>query len=676
MRLGTMRIRDAFRLWVIVAAVIAFVIAATVSFILISINERKSAEASMASEVNYLCLQLERQGERADAFERVVGDEATKNRSEDYRLLSSRVGEVLEGYTMAETGTVCILRDGAIVDTDDPRLSKGRQVSTLLGEDIAAAVDASVATGEIQRIDYDGILATRDEVNGQDYAAQDGYLIARVYDDLTVMIIEPEFMFFKERAASMMSLTVLFLLLLVVMVVLVSRLLDLLVARQIDSTNEALGRIVEGDLDTKVEATGTCEFDSLSDGINQTVDALKGYISEAESHMAAELATAKAIQEAALPRTFPPHPEIPKFDVYASMNAAREVAGDFYDFFLVGEDCDAESGKLGFVVADVSGKGVPAALFMMKAKALIRDYVMSGLDVGEAMQEVNRQLLEGNDENMFVTAWVGVLDYATGHVDFVNAGHNPPLVWQHEAGWKWLRKKSGPMLGIFEVDYQTHSIDCKTGDMFLLYTDGVTEAFDVDENLYGDDRLLAITSAENQLNPRELVDSILDDLAAYVGEAERSDDITLLALEVGVPSDASDVIQVPSDISELVHVNSFLHSELDRRLCPHRVQNQLDIAVEELFTNICSYAYADKPEGRGPVWVRRTYKADPSSITVDFIDEGVAYNPLERPDPEVPSSVEEAPIGGLGIMLTKRCVDEMRYEHVDGKNIVTIVKRW
>ena len=678
MQSGTMRIRNAFRLWVIVAAVIAFAVAATVSFVLIRVGERQRAEASMKSEVNYLCLQLESQGERADAFARVVGeDEAAHNRSEDYRLLSNRVGDVLDGYTMAETGTVAILQDGAILGTDDPRLTAGRQVATLLGEDVAAAIEESLATGEIQRIDYDGVLATRDEVNGQDYAAQEGYLIAKQYEDYTVMIIEPEAMFYKDLGMSMISLTGLFLLLLVVMVILVSRLLNYLVARPIDETNEALGRIVAGDLETKVEATDTREFESLSEGINQTVDALRGWIAEAESRMDSELATAKAIQEAALPRTFPPFPEIPKFDVFASMNAAREVGGDFYDFFLVGDDCDATTGKLGFVVADVSGKGVPAALFMMRAKALIRDFVMSGLDLGDAVSGVNRQLVEGNDENMFVTAWVGVLDYASGHIDYVNAGHNPPLLWQRDGGWQWLRNKSGPMLGVFDLPYRTQSIECAEGDMLFLYTDGVTEAFDADEQLFGEERLLEAVGPRQDASPRELVDAVLASVAAHVGEAERSDDITMLALEVGVPSEASDALEVPAIIGELDIVNRFIHEELEQRFCPLRVANKLDIAVEEIFTNVCSYAYPDATEeDPGTVWVRRTYTGDPASITVDFIDAGVPFNPLERPDAVTPASIEEAPIGGLGIMLAKQCVDEMRYAYVDGKNVVTLVKRW
>ena len=187
--------------------------------------------------------------------------------------------------------------------------------------------------------------------------------------------------------------------------------------------------------------------------------------------MDAELAAAKTIQESALPRVVPPYPDILKFDVYATMGAAKEVGGDFYDFFLIGDGCTPEAGKLGFVMADVSGKGVPAALFMTKAKTQLRDYMESGMELGEAVENANRQLVDGNDAGMFVTAWAGVLDYATGRVDFVNAGHNPPLLWQSEPGaggssergsWRWLAERSGMPLGLFDgFPYEAHSVECR-----------------------------------------------------------------------------------------------------------------------------------------------------------------------------------------------------------------------
>ena len=329
------------------------------------------------------------------------------------------------------------------------------------------------------------------------------------------------------------------------------------------------------------------------------------------------------------------------------------------------------------MIADVSGKGVPAALFMMKAKTQIRDYVESGMELGEAVENANRQLCDGNDAGMFVTAFVGVYDYANGHVDFVNAGHNPPLLWQ-ETDWRWLTEKSGLPLGLFEgLPYQAYSVDCKIGDQFLIYTDGVTEAMDVDGALYGEEQLIKLARANYPLHPRELIECVRRDVARHSTGAIQSDDITILALEVGVPPEITASLIVPADVDELPRVNEFIHTELDRRLCPLRVQHQLDIAVEELFVNVAHYAYPDATqENPGTARISYTYSADPPSITVDIIDEGIPYNPLAKPDAVTPDDIAEVPIGGLGILMAKRSVDEIIYERVDESNVVTIVKKW
>ena len=681
---GDIDIRDAFRVWILFAALLAFLVAMAISFIAISISEHNRAEASVTSEVNYLCLQLESLNERVDAFSRiseaagVTPDGPSPVDPDDWRLLTDPVGILLDGYTMGETGTVALIKNDTIIATDDPRLPLGSDVGELLGDDIAEAVETSVETAALQNILYDGVLATRDNANGQDYPVQPGYLLAGRQGGYTVMIIEPASLFYKSRTNIMLALTVLFLVLLSVVSFIVAKLLDIMVAGRVEKMNEALAKITSGDLDARVQAAGTKEFKSLSVGINQTVEALQGWIVEAETRMDTELAAAKAIQESALPRTFPPYPDIVKFDIHAMTDAAREVGGDFYDFFLLG-DSGTESGRLAFLVADVSGKGVPAALFMMKAKTQIRDYLVSGMELGEAIENANRQLCQGNDSNMFVTAWIGVLDYETFRVDYVNAGHNPPLLWQRATGWRWLRERSGPMLGVFEdMPYTTCSLECHPEDQFLLYTDGVTEAFSVDDKLYGSERLLDVAEKNWRLHPRYLVEAVRADVAAYSKDAEQSDDITILSLEVGVPPEITTVLEVPARIEELQRVNDFLHEELDRRLCPQRVQNQLDIAVEELFTNVASYAYPDAgPNDPGPAWIQRTYSANPPSITVEIIDRGDAFNPLDRPDPVLPETVSNMPFGGLGILLAKKCVDEIRYERTDdGKNVVTIVKRW
>ena len=681
MDFGRIGIRSLFRVSILIVVVIAFLALTLISFTNVTDDERSRTNASMRSEVNYLCLQLESLGNRADAFNRITSssdippEELRSRDPEDYRLLSDPVGDVLSGYTLAETGTVALIADGVVIASDDERVPVGSDAREVLGDDVYEAIGASLQTGELQAIPYGGVFA--DSENADAEHDKEAYLLAGQQGTYTVMIIEPASMVFKNRNPTMGREAAVGVIILIVVFLIVDRLLSLVVARRIDETNEALVRITGGNLEARVEDKGTREFRSLSRGINTTVEALQGWIAEAETRMDSELAAARSIQESALPNTFPPYPNIEKFDIFASMNAAREVGGDFYDFFLIGNS-GPDSGKLAFLVADVSGKGVPAALFMMKAATQIRDYLHSGMEVAEAVENVNRQLVDSNDASMFVTAWVGVLDYATGHVDYVNAGHNPPLLWQKETGWDWLKGKSGLPLGLFEgLPYQSYSVDCEVGSQFLIYSDGVTEAMNVDGELYGEERLMALANENFTLHPRMLVEAVRDDVARHAGEAEQSDDITILSLEVGVPPEITATLVVPAETGELARVNEFIHAELDRRLCPLRVQNQLDIAVEELFVNVCHYAYVDaEPDISRQVRISYTYNAEPPTVTVDIADHGIPYNPLAKPDPARISNIEDAPIGGLGILMAKRSVDEMRYEHTDGSNIVTLVKRW
>ena len=450
-----------------------------------------------------------------------------------------------------------------------------------------------------------------------------------------------------------------------------------IVADPIDRVNRALERIAEGDLATRTDEGSSRELASLSGGVNAMTVALEKQFAQIKEGIKRELDAAAVIQESALPRAFPPFPDIPRFDIYAGMQPAREVGGDFYDFFLIGDACDAESGKLGFVVADVSGKGVPAALFMMAAKTAIRGYMESGMELGEAFENANRKLCAGNDSAMFVTAFAGVLDYATGSIAYVNAGHNAPFLRQH-GEWRQLADKSGLPLGLFDgMPYKAFECTCAIGDELLLYTDGVIEAMDVDDALYGLDRLKALLDDNLDLHPRELIELVRRDVTRFSEGAEQADDITMLALEFGVPPEVTATITVPADDRELPHVTEFVHTELDRRLCPVRAQRQLDIALEELFVNVAHYAYPDAtPDRPGEVRVSYTYSAEPPSITVEIEDEGIPFDPLSRPDAVTPTSIEDVPIGDLGILMAKRSVDEMRYERTDGANVVTITKRW
>lgn len=599
-------LRGKFAMRMSIVVFVSFMVLSSVAFACFTQGEFSDASLDMEEELSYLWNQIDDADKRVDALFSYLG-ETSENATLDNEQLrqvveSSTLSSLLDGYSAQKDGIVLFLvpsvssdssenasgmKDYIVAASDDGRFPVGEKLYGISGESVVGAVNQSIETSRTERGIYDEDYAQMQEKveSAADRTIRSDIVFVRAQqkDGLAIAIMMPASKVFAVRTGVMGWTALLSFLLFTAVFTVMFILLDRIVVRRIDETNTVLARITAGDLDAEVTVCDSREFASLSAGVNETVGALKGWIAEAESRMDTELATAKAIQESALPRVFPPFPDIPKFDIFAAMNAAREVGGDFYDFFLIGDDCNAEEGKLGFVIADVSGKGVPAALFMMKAKTQIRDYLEANIELGEAVENANRQLCDGNEKGMFVTVWAGVLDYATGHIDYVNAGHNPPLLYKEEAGWTWLTEKSGLPLGLYDgLPYEAFSIDCVAGDKLLLYTDGVTEAMSVDDDLYGEDRLVELANRCLKLHPHMLVEATRDDVAAWAKGAEQSDDITMLALEIGVPPEITVTLEVRASSSELPRVNEFIHDELDKRLCPKRVQSQLDIAVEEI----------------------------------------------------------------------------------------------
>ena len=315
--------------------------------------------------------------------------------------------------------------------------------------------------------------------------------------------------------------------LLVFVYVFAARLLNEVVVRPVGGANASLGKITRGDLDEMVAEVESVEFAELSAGINTTVDALKGLIDEAERRNERDLATARRIQEGALPRMYPAFPDVEAVDLYASMDAAKEVGGDFYDFFPIDDHTVA------FLIADVSGKGIPGALFMMAAKTDIQNRLLAGMQVDGAIAAANAYLCANNDAGMFVTVWAATLDWETGLLTYVNAGHNFPLLRRGAGGeWEWLRKKCGLFLGTFETaKYRQETLVLGPGDELVLYTDGVNEAFNVAEEEYGNDRLHAWLADHTNERPEALVCGLRANVAAWAKGAEQSDDVTILAVE-------------------------------------------------------------------------------------------------------------------------------------------------
>ncbi len=249
-------------------------------------------------------------------------------------------------------------------------------------------------------------------------------------------------------------------------------------------------------------------------------------ITAEKERIGAELSIATQIQADMLPSIFPAFPERPEFDIYATMNPAKEVGGDFYDFFMVDER------HLAIVMADVSGKGVPAALFMVIGKTLIKDHTQPGRDLGEVFTEVNDLLCESNSEGLFITAFEGVLDLVSGQFTFVNAGHEIPFICKKGGSYEPYKVRAGFVLaGMEGIRYQCGSMQLSPGDRLFQYTDGVTEATDKDGKLYGMCRLGEVLGQNASLPPTELLVKIKEDIDTFVGDAPQFDDITMLCLE-------------------------------------------------------------------------------------------------------------------------------------------------
>ncbi len=307
--------------------------------------------------------------------------------------------------------------------------------------------------------------------------------------------------------------------------VLIYHLIKTRIVDNIRRINASLAEITGGDLDVVVDVRSNEEFASLSDDINATVVTLKRYIDEAAARLDQELEFARTIQHSALPGVFPPFPTRNELDIYAQMFTAKEVGGDFYDFYFV------DPTHLAFLVADVSGKGIPAAMFMMTAKTLLKNYAESGREVQDVFTLTNEKLCESNEANMFVTAWMGILDLKTGIVDYANAGHNPPLLRHGDGSFEYLRSRPGLVLaGMEGIRYRQNSVSLAPGDALFLYTDGVTEANDASGTLYGEARLLQLLNSANATCAQALCEAVRQDLDGFVGSAPQFDDITMLAL--------------------------------------------------------------------------------------------------------------------------------------------------
>ena len=430
--------------------------------------------------------------------------------------------------------------------------------------------------------------------------------------------------------------------------------------------NDTLGRITRGDLNVTVDVRSSKEFSSLSDDINSTVSTLKRYIAEAAARIDKELEYAKQIQLSALPTNFPDGDD---YGIYAQMIAAKEVGGDFYDFYKLNENTVA------FLAADVSGKGIPAAMFMMTAKTIIKDLAESGMAVNDIFTKANEKLCENNESGMFVTAWMGILDITTGKMQFANAGHNPPLLKRANGHFEYLKTRAGFVLaGMEGVRYRVGELSLSPGDRLFLYTDGVPEATNVDNKLYGEDRLLAFMNQNALLEATELLPTLKANIDEFVGEAPQFDDITMLMFDYKPNQGGVHIMNktFPANVDALSDVLGYVDQALEKYECPMKIQTAICVAIEEVFVNIAHYAYG---EGQGDMTLGIGFDEENRNIIFRMSDRGVPFDPLKNPDPDITLSADEREIGGLGIFITKKTMDSVEYVYENSENILTMIKK-
>ena len=377
---------------------------------------------------------------------------------------------------------------------------------------------------------------------------------------------------------------------------------------------------------------------------------------EQNQRMESELEIAKTIQMSMIPKNDPQKAIAPSTDIWGFLRPAKEIGGDLYDFY-------ERDGKLFFCIGDVAGKGVPAALVMATICSHFRNISAHEDHPERIVRKINRAFVDKNDQNLFVTFFLGILDLENGELKYCNAGHNAPIMVKGDRiEVKELEVKPNLPLGIdADFTYEAQETTLLRGDTLFLYTDGLNEAENNRHEQFGEQRMMDRLTVDGERLAEGKVQALVDDMVAgveaFVDGAEQSDDLTMLAIRWMKYSLVmrNDIQQIPT-----------LAEWLETLPVPAELNMPINLALEEAVTNVMLYAY---PDGPGRVLVEFT-----PPMTFTITDSGIPFDPTKKEDADISLSAEERPIGGLGIFLVRQIMDEVSYERKDNKNILTLVK--
>jgi len=387
-------------------------------------------------------------------------------------------------------------------------------------------------------------------------------------------------------------------------------------------------------------------------------------LNEKKDRMENELRIGHNIQMSMIPKSFPPFPERKDIDMAATVVPAKEVGGDLYDFYIREE-------KLYFCIGDVSGKGVPASLVMAVTRSLFRTVSAHEKSPQRIVTLMNDSMSDMNDNNMFVTFFCGVLDMATGHLRYCNAGHNPPVVYNDEV--KYLPALPNLPLGIMSgMSFQEQEMDLNYDDSIFLYTDGVTEAENIEHEQFGESRMEAVLRTRR--NALDNLHEMRKAVADFVDGADPSDDLTMLFIHYlndMQPDETERHLILHNDIQQIPQLAEFIETIAEEIELDQGLAMSLNLALEEAVTNVILYAY---PEGSdGLVDIEAILSKDKLRFIIS--DSGMEFDPTAAPEADVTLGVEDRPIGGLGIYLVRKIMDTVSYERADGKNILSMTKK-
>lgn len=441
------------------------------------------------------------------------------------------------------------------------------------------------------------------------------------------------------------------------------------VVAPVEDFSEVAKKIAKGNFAAELpQIRSRDELKELHDSFEHLQHSLVKYIDElklttaGKERIESELRIARNIQMGMIPKTFPPFPERDDVDLAAQLVPAKEVGGDLYDFFIKDE-------KLYFIIGDVSGKGIPAALVMAVICRLFRS-VASHLDRAEdIIASLNASLSDGNDSNMFCTAFLGILDLKTGQINYCNAGHNAPLMIDVKGHVTALSVVPNIPLGLFGgFPYQGQEFVVEKEMKLYLYTDGVNEAENKEKVLFGDERLIALLKGKCGVEPDEMINEIFAEVQRHADGADQSDDITMMCIKYCNKMERT--IILTNDIAEISRLNAFVEEiGVDFSLSPDVIFH-LNLVLEEAVVNIINYAYPQEQHES----IYLSARLQKNTIVLVLTDTGQEFDPTMVPEADITLSADERPIGGLGIFLIRQMMNEVRYERIDGKNILTMEK--